>query len=84
MSDQYNQYRMKLEGVQQRPLSVARGRCAVASVSGEATKLAIDVLKDGGNAFDAAFMLALSLSVCHPQAGNLGGGGYGLTDNRTA
>jgi gamma-glutamyltranspeptidase/glutathione hydrolase len=76
MRDQYDQYRMKLDGVLRRPLSVARGGCAVASVSGEASKLAVDVLKDGGNAFDAAFMLALALSVCHPQAGNLGGGGY--------
>jgi gamma-glutamyltranspeptidase/glutathione hydrolase len=42
----------------------------------EATKLAVDVLRDGGNAFDAAFMLAFALAVCHPQAGNLGGGGY--------
>jgi len=54
----------------------AHGHGAVSSVSKQATELAIDVLKDGGNSFDAAFMLALSLAVYHPQAGNLGGGGY--------
>lgn len=41
-----------------------------------ASELAIEVLKDGGNAFDAAFALAFSLCISHPQAGNVGGGGY--------
>jgi gamma-glutamyltranspeptidase/glutathione hydrolase len=57
-------------------VSVARGRGAIASVSREASLFALNVLRDGGNAFDAAFALAFGLAVCHPQAGNLGGGGY--------
>jgi len=57
-------------------VSTARGRGAVASASRQASELAVAVLEDGGNAFDAAFALAFALSVCHPQAGNLGGGGY--------
>ncbi len=57
---------------------MAQGKGAVASVSREATEMAIAVLKDGGNAFDAAFSLAFSLCVFHPQAGNIGGGGYML------
>jgi len=55
---------------------VAQGRGAVASVSKDASALAIAVLEDGGNAFDAAFAMAFSLAVFHPQAGNIGGGGY--------
>lgn len=50
----------------------------MASVSKQASELAIQVLKDGGNAFDAAFSLAFSLCVYHPQAGNIGGGGYAV------
>jgi len=61
---------------------VARGKGAVASVSRDASALAIAVLEDGGNAFDAAFAMAFSLCVFHPQAGNIGGGGYLLYKER--
>lgn len=57
-------------------VTTARGRGAVACVSREASELAVAVLRDGGNAFDAAFSLAFALCVHHPQAGNIGGGGY--------
>jgi gamma-glutamyltranspeptidase/glutathione hydrolase len=57
-------------------VSTARGRGAVASASSQASELAAAVLQDGGNAFDAAFALACALVIYHPQAGNLGGGGY--------
>ena len=48
----------------------------MASAHTQASSLAIQVLEGGGNAFDAAFALAFSLCVSHPQAGNIGGGGY--------
>jgi len=61
---------------EQEEVCIAKGKGAVASVSRNATDLAINILKDGGNAFDAAFALAFSLTIYHPQAGNIGGGGY--------
>ena len=63
-------------------VATARGRGAVASASGPASELAAAVLQDGGNAFDAAFVLAFALCVYHPQAGNIGGGGYLLYQER--
>ena len=76
VSDQVGAGSMRVDNIDGKTMSVARGRGAVSSVSRDATELAIDVLKDGGNAFDASFALAFALAVSHPQAGNLGGGGY--------
>ncbi len=48
----------------------------VVSARAEASKIGLDILKKGGNAFDAMIATELALAVSYPFAGNLGGGGF--------
>ncbi|MFO7530381.1 MAG: gamma-glutamyltransferase [Marinobacter sp.] len=43
-----------------------------------ATEVALEVLKDGGNAVDAAVTAGFALAVTQPRSGNIGGGGFML------
>ncbi len=48
----------------------------VVSAREDASEIGLKIMEDGGNAFDAMIAVQLALSVSHPTAGNISGGGF--------
>ncbi|MDB0061349.1 gamma-glutamyltransferase [Flavobacteriaceae bacterium] len=51
-------------------------KAMVVSARVEASRIGTEILKKGGNAFDAMMATELALAVAYPYAGNIGGGGF--------
>jgi gamma-glutamyltranspeptidase/glutathione hydrolase len=58
------------------PTGLVTSKAMVVSAREEASKIGIEIMKKGGNAFDAMIGTELALAVSFPFAGNIGGGGF--------
>ncbi len=56
--------------------SIQARRGLVVSANTISSEIGVDIMKQGGNAMDAAVATAFALAVTHPTAGNIGGGGF--------
>ncbi|MGB0891012.1 MAG: gamma-glutamyltransferase [Flavobacteriaceae bacterium] len=66
----------KTEPKKEKITGLIADKAMVVSAREEASKIGADILKKGGNAFDAMAATELALAVAYPYAGNIGGGGF--------
>jgi gamma-glutamyltranspeptidase/glutathione hydrolase len=66
----------KTQNVMVKSTGLVADKAMVVSAREEASKIGIDIMRKGGNAFDAMVATELALAVAYPFAGNLGGGGF--------
>ena len=64
--------------VASRPVSAQPPGTAIASAHSLATQAGLDMIRAGGNAFDAAIAVSSTLSVVEPISSGIGGGGFFL------
>src|SRR5690554_5179577 len=67
-----------LESPKEQQSTASVATAAIASAHPLATQAGMDVLNQGGNAFDAAIAVAASLGVVEPYSAGIGGGGFWL------
>ncbi|PXY47087.1 gamma-glutamyltransferase [Flavobacterium hydrophilum] len=58
------------------PTGLVASKAMVVSAREEASKIGVEIMRKGGNAFDAMVGTELALAVAFPFAGNIGGGGF--------
>jgi gamma-glutamyltranspeptidase/glutathione hydrolase len=58
------------------PTGLVTEKAMVVSAREEASQIGVEIMKQGGNAFDAMIATELALAVAYPYAGNIGGGGF--------
>lgn len=66
----------KTQSVMIKPTGLVVDKAMVVSAREEASKIGVEIMKKGGNAFDAMVATELALAVSYPYAGNIGGGGF--------
>lgn len=59
-----------------KPTGLVTDNAMVVSARIEASQIGVEIMRRGGNAFDAMAATELALAVAYPYAGNIGGGGF--------